>query len=113
MRGHPRWVQRTSDRHLGGLAHLSDDQMEATTLHPGLERLLADDRAEPLVDTLETYLDLAGSAQATAAALALHRTSLYHRISRIEELCDADLCDGNERLALHLGLKLARLTGRR
>jgi hypothetical protein len=95
------------------LAHLSDEQMEATTLHPGLERLLADDKAAPLVDTLETYLDLAGSAQATAEALSLHRTTLYHRLGRIEQLCETDLRDGDERLALHLGLKLARLTGRR
>ena len=95
------------------LAHLSDEQLEATSLHPGLERLLADDVAGALVETLETYLDLAGSAQETARSLGLHRTSLYHRLSRIESLCETDLRDGNERLVLHLGLKLARLTGRR
>lgn len=95
------------------LAHLSEEQIEAASLHPGLERLLADDTAVPLVDTLETFLDLAGNVQASAAALSLHRTSLYHRLGRIEQVCDTDLGDGNERLALHLGLKLARLTGRR
>lgn len=95
------------------LAALSDEQVEAATLHPGLERLLADAKHAMLVDTLETFLDLAGNVQATAQALSVHRTSLYHRIGRIEELCDTDLRDGNERLALHLGLKLARLGGRR
>ena len=95
------------------LAALSDEQVEAATLHPGLERLLADAKHDVLVDTLETFLDLAGNVQATAEALSVHRTSLYHRIGRIEELCDTDLRDGNERLALHLGLKLARLGGRR
>ncbi len=95
------------------LTHLSAEQLAATTLHPGLERLLADARATALVDTLETFLDLAGNVQSTARALSLHRTSLYHRLGRIEQLCDTDLRDGNERLALHLGLKLARLTGRR
>ncbi len=95
------------------LAHLSDEQMAATSLHPGLERLLADDGAGTLVETLETYLDLAGSAQETSRSLGLHRTSLYHRLSRIEARCETDLRDGNERLVLHLGLKLARLTGRR
>jgi hypothetical protein len=95
------------------LARLSDEQVGAASLHPGLERLLEDPTAADLVDTLETYLDLAGSAQHTAEALGLHRTSLYHRLGRIEELCATDLRDGNQRLALHLGLKLARLAGRR
>jgi hypothetical protein len=95
------------------LAHLSAEQLGAASIHPGLDRLLEDPQAEPLVETLETYLDLAGNAQATSEQLTLHRTSLYHRLRRIEELCQADLKDGNERLALHLGLKLARLSGRR
>ena len=95
------------------LLHLSAGSLETAVVHPGLERLLDDPNATSLVDTLEIYLDLAGSAQATTQHLALHRTSLYHRLARIEELCDTDLKDGNERLALHLGLKLARLHGRR
>ncbi|WP_283138258.1 PucR family transcriptional regulator [Rhizohabitans arisaemae] len=80
-------------------------------LHPGLERLLADEHCGPLVETLETYLDLAGNAHETARRLRLHRTSLYYRLHRVEELAGTDLKDGGERLALHLGLKLARLSG--
>ncbi|MFI6386163.1 PucR family transcriptional regulator [Nonomuraea sp. NPDC050547] len=81
-------------------------------LHPGLEHLLADPQHLPLLETLETYLDLAGSAVATSRVLRLHRTSLYYRLQRVEELAQTDLKDGGERLALHLGLKLARLSGR-
>ncbi|MCF6474539.1 CdaR family transcriptional regulator [Nonomuraea sp. MG754425] len=81
-------------------------------LHPGLEELLADAQYLPLLETLETYLDLAGSAVATSRALRLHRTSLYYRLQRVEELAGTDLKDGGERLALHLSLKLARLSGR-
>jgi DNA-binding PucR family transcriptional regulator len=81
-------------------------------LHPGLERLLGDTQHLPLLETLETYLDLAGSAVATSRALRLHRTSLYYRLQRVEELARTDLKDGGERLALHLSLKLARLSGR-
>ncbi|WP_084734842.1 PucR family transcriptional regulator [Actinophytocola xinjiangensis] len=84
----------------------------AGELHPGLERLLADQAHRPLLDTLETYLDLAGSVAATARALRLHRTSLYYRLQRVEELAGTDLRSGDERLTLHLGLKLARLSGR-
>lgn len=67
---------------------------------------------QTLARTLETYLDLAGNAQATAKALRLHRATLYYRLQRIEELARADLKDGNDRLMLHLGLKLARLNNR-
>jgi hypothetical protein len=81
-------------------------------LHPGLERLLEDRQHLPLLKTLETYLDLAGSAVATSAALRLHRTSLYYRLQRVQELADTDLKNGDERLALHLSFKLARLSGR-
>ncbi|HEY7596884.1 MAG TPA: helix-turn-helix domain-containing protein [Actinophytocola sp.] len=81
-------------------------------LHPGLERLLADPASRSLVETLETYLDLAGSVVATARTLRLHRTSLYYRLQRVEQLAGTDLHDGDERLMLHLSLKMARLTGR-
>ncbi|MEU4508795.1 helix-turn-helix domain-containing protein [Nonomuraea wenchangensis] len=86
--------------------------LPAQELHPGLEELLADAQHLPLLETLEIYLDLAGSAVATSRALRLHRTSLYYRLQRVEELARTDLKDGEERLALHLSLKLARLSGR-
>jgi hypothetical protein len=81
-------------------------------LHPGVERLLADRQHLPLLETLETYLDLAGSVVATSRALRLHRTSLYYRLQRVEKLAGTDLKDGEARLVLHLSLKLARLAGR-
>ncbi|GAA4571992.1 PucR family transcriptional regulator [Planotetraspora kaengkrachanensis] len=81
-------------------------------LHPGLERLLGDDQHLPLLETLEIYLDLAGSALEASRRLRLHRTSLYYRLQRVEALAETDLTDGGERLSLHLSLKLARLSGR-
>jgi DNA-binding PucR family transcriptional regulator len=44
--------------------------------------------------------------------LSIHRTTLYYRLGRITELTGMDLRDGGERLAVHLGLKLARFTRR-
>jgi sugar diacid utilization regulator len=82
-------------------------------LHPGLVAMLRDPANAPLVDTLEAYLDLAGDAKATAEALSLHRATLYYRLNRIEELTGARLKTGEDRLALHLGLRLARLSGLR
>jgi hypothetical protein len=94
------------------LAQLPTTSLDGGGVHPGFERLLAEPASAPLVETLEAYLDLAGNAHATAARLRLHRTSLYYRLQRVEQLAATDLKDGNERLCLHLAIKLARLSGR-
>ncbi|HEX5540401.1 MAG TPA: helix-turn-helix domain-containing protein [Micromonospora sp.] len=94
------------------LSRMNGQQLGLDGVHPGLERLIRDQAHPVLLETLERYLDLAGNAHATAQQLRLHRTTLYYRLQRIEELADTDLKDGNERLCLHLTLKLARLTGR-
>jgi uncharacterized protein (DUF1778 family) len=86
------------------------DELDDDALHPGLVELLRDHDA--LVETLEAYLDRAGDAKATAEALSLHRATLYYRLQRIEEITGARLKVGEDRLALHLGLHLARLRGR-
>jgi hypothetical protein len=74
----------------------------------GLRRLL-DGGHEQLVLTLETYLDHAGDVKSTAAQLWLHRTSLYYRLRRIEEVAEVDLNRGEDRLLCHVALRLARL----
>lgn len=93
------------------LVRLEADDVSGDALHAGLAHLLGAPEHEELVATLETYLDLAGNAQRTAARLFVHRATLYHRLRRIEEIAQTDLRDGEQRLALHLGLKLARLGG--
>jgi DNA-binding PucR family transcriptional regulator len=61
--------------------------------------------------TLETYLEYAGDATRSAAALFLHRSSFYSRLHRIEGLAGVDLKSGADRLELHLGLRLWRMGG--
>jgi hypothetical protein len=82
----------------------------AAQLDPMLVRLLEADRTGDLLTTLEAYFDCAGDAQATTRELHLHRTSLYYRLNRIEEITGASLRDGDDRLRLHLAVKMARLT---
>lgn len=93
------------------LSQLSSEVTNGASVHPGLEELLKDPRNQPLLETLETYLDMAGNARVTAERLNLHRASLYYRLQRVEQLAGTDLKNGNERLSLHLALKLARLKG--
>ncbi len=75
---------------------------------PVVAPLLAPAHAE-LARTAEAYLDHAGQAGRTAAALGIHRQTLYYRLSRVEQLTGLDLDDGEDRLLLHMSLKSARL----
>jgi GAF domain-containing protein len=88
------------------LSDLPDD-----AIPDGLRTLLQVDAEGPLVETLETWLDEGCDSRATVARLQVHRTSLYYRLGRIEEITGMSLNSGSARLDLHLGLKLARLQG--
>jgi hypothetical protein len=102
--GSARWDELGADRLVAALpgAALAD-------LPDGLRELLSGAN-EPLVATLTAYLDHAGDAQRTAAALSLHRGGLYYRLRRIEEIAGVDLHSGEDRLLCHLALRLARLS---
>jgi hypothetical protein len=82
-------------------AELSHDSLPAE-----LQRVLAADKDGRLLETLRVFLDHAGVIPATAAALHVHRTTLYYRLDKLGELAGVDLGDGDTRLALHLGIKL-------
>lgn len=93
----------------GLLSRLPQQQLNLDTLHPGLVALL--NVGGDLLQTLEVYLDNACDAQASANLLSVHRTSLYYRLSKIDQVTGLSLSNGADRLVLHLGLKLARLIG--
>lgn len=88
-------------------------ELGSGSLHPGLTTLMGLRDADIWLDTLETWFDLGGDARAAAVSLSVQRGTLYHRLNRIEQLADVDLGRGDDRLALHLGLKLMRLAGLR
>ncbi|BBC32727.1 uncharacterized protein SGFS_040210 [Streptomyces graminofaciens] len=72
-------------------------------------RALSTPAHRELARTAEVFLDCAGQAGRTAAALGIHRQTLYYRLSRVEQLTGLDLDDGEDRLLLHMVLKGARL----
>lgn len=93
------------------LARAADTPHARELIHPGLPKLFALHSKESLVQTLEAYLDNGCDTKLTAEALFLHRASLYYRLQRIEAITGTSLKSGADRLALHCGLKLARLVG--
>lgn len=91
------------------LAKLAPEEL-AEGIHPGIRQLIGPGSNHwDLGETLQAYLDNAGEVQRTADQLHIHRATLYYRLRRVEEFTGLDLAQGDDRLAAHLSLKLARL----
>jgi hypothetical protein len=88
------------------LAALPDPDLAQLLLDAPVRRLL--DSPE-LADTVRAYLDRAGNIAQTAAALHVHRQTLYSRLGKAEQLTGLSLDSGHDRLRLHLGLIIAPL----
>lgn len=91
------------------LLQLAPEQLGADDWNPALNAIREADPDGTLTRSLEVFLDNAGDVQRTARQVRVHRTTLYHRLQRIEQVASVDLRDGTDRLTLHLGLKLAKL----
>lgn len=66
---------------------------------------LGPERAEPLLRTLQGYLDHNNSPARAAEALHLHRNAVGARIRKVVRLTGADLSDPDVRLALQLACR--------
>ena len=75
-------------------------------LHPGADVLAAQKRPE-LIETARCVLDNGGDVTVSAEQLHIHRTTLYYRLERIEELTGVNLRLANGRDALQMALHLA------
>jgi len=98
---------------LGGymlVAQLPHEVVGNDLVPPGLYNLLRGiGAADNLLLTVETVLDCAGDKQQAARQLGIHRTTLYTRLARVEEMTGMSMADGSDRLLLHLAVKLQRL----
>lgn len=82
------------------------EELQPGQLHPGVDVLLNQKRPDLLV-TARCVLDNASDIGASAAELHIHRTTLYYRLDRIQELTGVNLRMGAGRNDLHLALMLA------
>ncbi len=80
----------------------------ADAVDPRLRSLVDD--APDLAATVECYLDHAGAISSVADALHVHRTTLYYRLDRVNRY-GIDLGRGDDRLAVHAGLRALRILG--
>ncbi|MFT4294205.1 MAG: helix-turn-helix domain-containing protein [Micropruina sp.] len=81
-------------------------QLSAIVLDGPLQRLLATGDAE-LIRTVEVFLDRAGNVAEAAAALHVHRQTLYYRLGKVETITGLRFSSGPDRVRLQLGLMLA------
>jgi hypothetical protein len=89
--------------------YLPRDQAAPERICPGVTALLTENSGM-YEATIRAYLDCGGNAQQAAALLHIHRTTLYWRLARVSERLAVDLSRGDDRLRVHLALKLAELT---
>lgn len=99
------WEDLGSYKIVAAVATMAADDL----LPGGLVALMQHDAGPRLVQTLRCFLDNGGDIKRTAEQLIVHRATLYHRLRRVEEIAGVDLRDGEDRLAMHLGLRLAAL----
>lgn len=82
-----------------------EDLLNASPV-PALSKVEQEDTHDVLLTTLTGFFDHGGNIQRTADALRVHRATLYQRLKRIEQITGCSLDSGDDRLMLHLGLKL-------
>lgn len=64
-----------------------------------------------LVETLSQYFECGGNYDSTAAALAIHRSTLRYRLQRIREVSGSNLSDVDSRLNLHVATRVWKVLG--
>ncbi len=90
------------DRNLTHMRRFYDEALQPLADHD--ERKQGD-----LIRTLSGFFDANGNLAKAAADLDVHRNTLVYRLERISELTGLDLNDPENRLILHLALKVQRV----
>lgn len=62
-----------------------------------------------LVKTIAAFLECNGNLTETSTKLYIHRNTLKYRLERIRDITQVDLDDAENRLMLHLGLKMSQV----
>lgn len=90
------------ERNLEHMSRFYDESLRPLVEH--------DDRKQgDLVRTLAGFFDANGNLAKAASDLDVHRNTLVYRLERISELTGLDLNDADNRLILHLALKIQRV----
>lgn len=89
--------------------YMPRDQAAPERICRGITALLTE-RTGMYEATIRAYLDCGANVPQAAAQLHIHRTTLYWRLARVADLLAVDLTRGDDRLKLHLALKLAEMT---
>lgn len=103
------WFHRFVRYALDYFTRYGTSRMSARYLcHPDLIRLQAYDLENKtnLLQTLQAYLSCGQNATTTAAALYIHRNTLYQRMTKIESMIQANLSDPATRLYMQISFSM-------
>jgi PucR C-terminal helix-turn-helix domain/GGDEF-like domain len=79
-------------------------------LVPEVLTTLDETQPPPTLDVVQSFLDHAGNALATAEALHSHRSTVYYHLGKFQTSTGLDLDDGGTRLMLQLWFRISRRT---
>jgi len=103
------WSHRFDRYALDYFTRYGTSRMNARHLcHPDLIRLYQYDLENNtnLLQTLQAYLTCGQNATTTAAALYIHRNTLYQRMTKIESLIQGNLSDPSTRLYMQISFSI-------
>jgi hypothetical protein len=75
-------------------------------LVPDVLTMLVEAQPPATLDVIESFLDHAGNALATAEELQSHRSTIYYHLAKFQSSTGLDLDDGGTRLMLHLWFRV-------
>ena len=90
------------ERSLEDMQNFYDQTLGALVEHDGRKQ-------GDLVRTLNGFFEANGNLAKAAQDLDVHRNTLVYRLERISELTEMNLDDADNRLILHLALKIQRV----
>jgi hypothetical protein len=88
---------------------IAAEQLARAVLGPILD--LAPAERDPLLDTVRTWLAVAGSTKEAAARLHMHRNGVRYRLNRFEELVGRRLAVPTQLAEIHVALQAATILG--
>jgi len=90
------------ERNLSHLRNFYEDTLDALVEHDNRKQ-------SDLIRTLNGFFEANGNLAKAAQDLDVHRNTLVYRLERISELTGLDLDEADNRLILHLALKIQRV----
>ena len=100
------------DYYLKHLINLTGQPLAVkASIHPAINDMIRNDKEQgtEYIYTLQTYFQNNRSMSATAKALFIHKSTLFYRFDKMNQLFEIDINDPNKLFAYEYSLKILQL----